>query len=361
MFHHDSQHTGQSTYKGPQTNNLKWRYTRSDITDGTVPNSSSISSDGGVIYVTAANMLLALDTANGQLLWSASIGGGGGTAVASDGAVYAVGGKKLYAFTSAGASKWVFSDPTDNIYGEPNIGSDGTIYIGSWDTYAYAVKTDGTLKWKYQTGGSIAPLASPTLSPDGLTVYVGSGDRNKISDGTLYALSTSDGTLKWKVKIDQMRASGAVVGPDGTIYVCGNGRINAFNSSGTQLWQSAQDTASNLTPALFSGGIIYVGTAQGKVYAIDAANGQTKWSYQTGQNSDPTGPQYGVLTAPVIGTDGTVYVGAVDGKMYALRSDGTLLWSYQTGKSISENCPAIGLDGTLYFSSADKYLYAIKD
>ncbi|MBF0558165.1 MAG: PQQ-binding-like beta-propeller repeat protein [Nitrospirae bacterium] len=155
------------------------------------------------------------------------------------------------------------------------------------------------------------------------------------------------------------------MGSDGTIYVSGNARVNAFNSSGTQLWQSDAGTAGSLTPALSSSGIIYVGTASdGMLYAIDATTGKTKWSYQTGINpdysSDIHNPKYGVLTAPVIGADGTVYVGAIDGNMYALKSDGTLLWTYSAGSRITENCPAIGPDGTLYFSTSSGYLFAVK-
>ncbi|MBF0558699.1 MAG: PQQ-like beta-propeller repeat protein [Nitrospirae bacterium] len=368
MFHHDAQHTGQSSYNGPQNNTLKWSYTRSDINNGSSFESASLSLDGSTIYIVAAKTLLALSTASAQLTWSYSLGGGGATAVGSDGTVYAVGGTWLYAFTSSGTLKWTFAvgsqDQNVNIHGEPCIGSDGTIYIGSWDTYVYAVKPDGSLKWKYKTGGSIAPLASPTLSADGLTVYVGSGDANDVTDGTVYALNTSDGSLKWSKQIDSMRASGAVVGPDGTVYVSGGTSVFAFSPNGTQLWRSTMGTAGSLTPALASAGIIYSGTSSdGKLYALDATNGQTKWSYQTGQNpaytSDIHNPQYGVLTAPVIGADNTVYVGAMDGKMHALKSDGTLLWTYSTSLHIAENCPVIGPDGTLYFSSTDGYFYAV--
>ncbi|WP_444550665.1 outer membrane protein assembly factor BamB family protein [Candidatus Magnetomonas plexicatena] len=191
---------------------------------------------------------------------------------------------------------------------------------------------------------------------------MGAGDANSTTDGTLYALNSSDGTLKWSKKVDNTRASGAVVGSDGTIYISGNGRVTALKSDGTQIWQSADGTAGNLTPALSSSGIIYVGTAStGKVYALNSSTGATLWSYQTGTNPDSSSAtKYGVLTAPVIGADATVYVGAIDGKMYALKSDGTLLWSYSTSKSIAENCPAIGADGTLFFSSSDTTLYAVK-
>src|SRR3989339_399309 len=368
MFHYNAQHTGQSHYNGPHSaDTVKWTYTQSDITEGTVPNSISIDSNG-TLYVTAANKLLAIDS-DGKQLWSMSVGGIGATAISSDeSTIYAVGGKVLYAFSSSGEKQlWSFTDPTDSIYGEPNVGPDGTIYIGSWDTYVYAVNSVGTLKWKYQTDGSIAPLASPTLSNDGSTIYVGSGDRNKDEGGTLYALN-SDGELIWKVEnLDGGRVSGAVVGSDGTIYATGSGRVHAFGENGNKLWESDKDTASSLTPSLSSDGTLYVGTSDGKVYAINSSNGKSKWSnpYQTGPNPDSTGdpkdPQYGVLATIVIGADGIIYVGAMDGVMHALNTDGTVLWKYTTGDSINENCPAIGPDGSLYFSSADKYIYAIKD
>jgi outer membrane protein assembly factor BamB len=365
MFHYNAQHTGQSHYNGPHSNNVKWTYTQSDITEGTVPNSISIDSSGN-LYVTAANKLLAIDS-DGNLLWSKDVGGIGATAMSSDeSTIYAVGGKVLYAFSSSGEKQlWSFTEPTDNIYGEPTVSSDGTIYIGSWDTYVYAVNSDGSLKWKYQTDGSIAPLASPTLSNDGNTIYVGSGDRNKDEGGTLYALN-SDGTLKWKVEnLDGGRVSGPIVGADGTIYATGSGRLHAFDKNGNKLWESDKDTASSLTPSLSSDGTLYVGTSGGIVYAINASTGKTKWSYQTGQNPDYTGdpkdPQYGVLATIVIGADGIIYVGAMDGVMHALNTDGSVLWKYTTGDNINENCPAIGPDGSLYFSSADKYIYAIKD
>ncbi|HHT9115501.1 MAG: PQQ-binding-like beta-propeller repeat protein [Planctomycetes bacterium] len=367
MFHYNAQHTGQSPYNGPHSNNVKWTYTQSDITEGTVPNSISIDSNG-TLYVTAANKLLAIDS-DGKLLWSKDVGGIGATAISSDeSTIYAVGGKVLYAFSSSGEKQlWSFTEPTDNIYGEPTVGPDGTIYVGSWDTHVYAVNSGGTLKGKYQTDGSIAPLASPTLSNDGNTIYVGSGDRNKDEGGTLYALNSNGTlTLQWKKEnLDGARVSGAVVGTDGTIYATGSGKVHAFDKNGNKLWESDKDTASSLTPSLSSDGTLYVGTSGGIVYAINASTGKTKWSYQTGQNPDFTGnpkdPQYGILATIVIGADGIIYVGAMDGVMHALNTDGSVLWKYTTGDNINENCPAIGPDGSLYFSSADKYIYAIKD
>ena len=54
-----------------------------------------------------------------------------------------------------------------------------------------------------------------------------------------------------------------------------------------------------------------------------------------------------------IGADGTIYVGSWDGKLYAISPYGTLKWSYTTGGSV-RSAPALGADGTVYVGSEDK-------
>jgi len=71
----------------------------------------------------------------------------------------------------------------------PAIGADGTIYVGSWDYNLYAVKPDGTLRWKFAAGNPV--FSSPAISADGTIFFGSSNDRH------LYAVN-SDGTLKWK-------------------------------------------------------------------------------------------------------------------------------------------------------------------
>ena len=66
----------------------------------------------------------------------------------------------------------------------PAIGSDGTIYFGSFDTKVYALGADGTKKWEFDAGSLI--FSSPAIAVDGL-IYIGS------HGGKIYALSP-DGT-----------------------------------------------------------------------------------------------------------------------------------------------------------------------
>ena len=73
--------------------------------------------------------------------------------------------------------------------------SGGTVYVGSYDRYLYAVNaTSGALRWRYLTGSGVS--SSPTVS--GGTVYVGSWDNN------LNAVNATSGALRWQIG----RASG---------------------------------------------------------------------------------------------------------------------------------------------------------
>jgi len=50
-----------------------------------------------------------------------------------------------------------------------SVGSDGTIYAGTGNGFLIAINPDGTLKWRYDTGGSSIEC-SPAIGSDG-TIY----------------------------------------------------------------------------------------------------------------------------------------------------------------------------------------------
>ncbi|MET9694815.1 PQQ-binding-like beta-propeller repeat protein [Streptomyces sp. NPDC006514] len=56
-------------------------------------------------------------------------------------------------------------------------------------------------------------------------------------------------------------------------------------------------------------GIVYIGSNDNKVYALDAATGTPHWTYTTGG---------GVYSASPAVMDGIVYIGSSDRKVYAL-------------------------------------------
>ena len=73
-----------------------------------------------------------------------------------------------------GTKKWEFRTG-DGVYSSPAIGSDGTVYVGSYDKKVYALNgATGAMKWEFLTGEGVG--SSPAIGFDG-TVYVGSYDK----------------------------------------------------------------------------------------------------------------------------------------------------------------------------------------
>ena len=104
------------------------------------------------------------------------------------------------------------------------------------------------------------------------------------------------------------------------------------------------------SPAIGKEGIVYFGSEDRKVYAIDAETGEKKWEFKTG---------FDVGSSPAVGEDGTVYVGSLDNNVYALDGKtGAKIWEFQTGGGISSS-PGIGQNGTIYIGSDDKKVYAL--
>src|SRR5258706_483792 len=75
------------------------------------------------------------------------------------------------------------------------------------------------------------------------------------------------------------------------------------------------------------------------------------WTFVTGGD---------IFSSPAIDAEGTIYVGSLDGRLYAIDTKGQLKWSFQTMGAIWSS-PAIGRDGTVYVASIDTNVYAIRD
>src|SRR6202034_397736 len=96
-------------------------------------------------------------------------------------------------------------------------------------------------------------------------------------------------------------------------------------------------------------GVIYVGSYDGNVYAVNAATGAKVWAFLTGGL---------VFSSPAV-ANGVVYVGSDDKNVYALNAaTGAKLWSYTTGYDVVSS-PAV-VNGVVYIGSEDGKVYALK-
>jgi len=191
-----------------------------DADFGSGPN---LFSAGGVATVgagTKAGTYWALDPATGKVLWATQVGPGGifggiewGSSVA-DGHVYVAeansgrvpttlphpapgsqtstnGGYWAALDGATGAVLWESADPAGATFGAigTTTTANGVVYAGSSDTSGTVFGMDartGQIKWRFQTGGSIA--SGPSIVND--TVYWGSG-YSQFENQTPPTISTS--------------------------------------------------------------------------------------------------------------------------------------------------------------------------
>ena len=120
--------------------------------------------------------------------------------------------------------------------------------------------------------------------------------------------------------------------------------------TGILQWKFATGDVVHTSPAVV-GNIVYIGSWDSRLYALDAESGQQRWAFQAGQ--DPTyHNQVGFQSSPAV-VDGTVYVGCRDAHVYALdAATGRKKWDYPTSKSWVIGTPAVR-DGTVYVGTSD--------
>lgn len=336
-----------------------WQTPTKDI----ITSSPAVGSDGA-IYVGSDDGSFYAFNPDGTTKWSVagptnSIYDTGSAAIADDGTIYMGGtGGVLYAFNPAdGSTKWTFSvpaiDPSDtsgrlaSFANAPALGADGTVYIKADDFRLYALDpATGTQKYPaFDTQGATS-YAGPTIASDG-TVYIGSGG------GKFFALNP-DNTLKWSYPADGAIYSSAAIDASGNVYFgTTSNTFYSLTSTGALRWQYKGATNSiTSSPALSPDGkTAYFGSYDTYLHAVNTADGTLKWKF-------PFDPALGQVRAssPAVDSRGIVYIGSYDYNLYAINPDGTLNRTYAAGRWIRSS-PVIS--GTrMYVGSNDHKLYA---
>ena len=100
--------------------------------------------------------------------------------------------------------------------------------------------------------------------------------------------------------------------------------------------------------AVFENGVVYIGSYDNNLYAVNAGNGQFIWKYPANG---------GIVGRPVL-SDGNLYFGSEDNSLYVISSrTGRIVSSFQTQGPIRSS-PRIA-EGHIFFGSDDGFLYAI--
>ena len=238
---------------------------------------------------------------------------------------------------------------TSRFSGNPIVGMDGTIYVGSTDANLYAFSRAGTIRWTVQTSDVVCKNGAPALSRDGNTVYAGS------DDGYLYATDAASGKLLWKFNpgLGAIRGSLVVGAVTGSIY------FRTHPGSDTD-----QPNAGSVLPNGTLGSFVYTGFTLGIFGSVAVAPDETRVYLTVYDAVDTWGPYIYQLRAlaanhtdgtlafpdvtmfdavpsvdmkpsgPVVDNNGTIYFGAGSfSHLYAVsHKTGEILWTASTGE-----------------------------
>lgn len=337
--------------------------------------SSPAVADGTVYFVSSSGALAALDAATGQLRWvsvvdydrkfearnlhgypsaaqtipdawdvftsSPTVANGKVYFGSGDGNIYAVDAR-------SGTLQWKFAT-RDVVHASPAV-VNGTVYVGSWDGTFYAIDADsGLQRWAFKGGddpaihNQVGFQSSPAVV-DG-TVYVGCRDAH------VYALDAATGRKKWDYPTSKSWVNGTPAVRDGVVYVgtSDSARMLALDARSGRLRFSVDAKAYVFSSAAVAGDLVYFGSHNGRLHAIDARSGQPVWEFETeasrgdrlkvlkpdgGLNQEAFAPLFGdfedmyldfyrfisvgaFFASPTL-DHGVIYIGSTDGNLYAL-------------------------------------------
>jgi outer membrane protein assembly factor BamB len=178
--------------------------------------------------------------------------------------------------------------------------------------------------------------------------------------------------VKWAFKTEgPVLSSPAVAG--GVVYFgsVDNNLYAVDQETGKQKWKFKTSRQVTSSPAVVDG-VVYFTAFDGALYALAADTGAVKWRFSAEYerrfqanrlHGYPPGYQtipdsWDLFTSSPAVFNGKVYFGSGDGNIYAVDTQtGTLQWKFATGDVVHAS-PAIA-NNTVYIGSWDSYLYAL--
>ena len=178
--------------------------------------------------------------------------------------------------------------------------------------------------------------------------------------------------VKWRFQTGARVVSSPVLAAGVLYFGSDDGHLYAVDpTTGVQRWQYATDGPVCSTPAV-AAGLVFFESYDGRFYALDAASGKLKWRFATeGERRFEAKGLHGFLpksqtiadpfdlflSSPVV-VENSVVFGSGDGHVYALdAATGALRWKFQTGDVVHAS-PAYA-DGRVFVGSWDSVLYAL--
>lgn len=164
-------------------------------------------------------------------------------------------------------------------------------------------------------------------------------------EGFLYSVDVLSQRILWRFKADRPLPSGPELG-DESISVRDEGNtIYVLDPGGRTIFKTTPADPVT-TPVREFQGRIYFGCGNGLIAALDVQkNGQPAWEYRAGA---------AVRSGPVF-LAGLVFFGTDNGRVYALDNNGKPVWTFAARGPVRVD-PAAS-DGRIYFGTEDRYYF----
>ena len=288
-----------------------WRFP----TESSVYSTPDIA-DGRVVFGSTDKNIYCLDVKSGRLVWKLPTEAAivSGTTIdkgivfigASDRSFRAIG-------LRSGKLKWEFKGLGGFIETKPLVAGN-TVVFGAWDTYLYALRVrDGSLVWKWSNGNRgilYSPAACWPVASRG-TVFIAAPDRY------LTALRIADGSPVWRTNQFAVREMVGISADASRVYArCTTDNVVALSAATPQpevLWNSNCGYGYDIDPSMpvEEDGIVFFGTKNGFVYALEGRTGTVRWKHRIGVT---------VVHTPVPISAKQVLVADLDGRVFLLES-----------------------------------------
>jgi outer membrane protein assembly factor BamB len=244
------------------------------------------------------------------------------------------------------------------------ISTNEALYVGGMDGKIYAVNPlNGTIIWSTEleplpSGGWFSPASFAALystpAAAGNMVFAGSylltGSAER---GRIFGLNAETGAIVWTYPARgalDATIIGSIAAADGVVYAgATDHKIYALNAAtGEKKWEFTTGDQVWAGPVV-SGGVVYAGSFDKKLYALDAATGAEKWHYETD----------GAIAAPALVFNNVVYVGSYNRHFYAMdATTGMVKWDFIAGNGFWAT-PVIAAN-TLYIPCLDGKVYVVE-
>jgi eukaryotic-like serine/threonine-protein kinase len=299
--------------------------------------------------------------------------------------------------STTGEVMWIFNPGTFwSFWSAGTACAYGKVYELNTDGGLYCLDVlTGKLVWKYQGPGHFYP-GFPVIADGKIYAATGTGQTRNQDTGVFQSdevacLNATTGEVIWTLPITIAIHDGPIVaygnvyftaadGVPGIVYTVAmnelwcisdiNNDWNNFRKDAAQTSSSAGPTNISLkwkyqtggqvysSPAIVNG-MVYFGSNDKYIYALNAQTGAKIWSFKT---------NYPQRSSPAV-YDGKLYTGADDGNIYCLNAlTGTQLWMVPAGGityfghgmdlEAMRSSPMV-YNGRVYVGSLDKNLYCL--